>query len=107
MSARPRIVVLGIFTQMPVAGPAWEVLQYVLGFERLGYETYYVEDHRQTPRPFITTPDADGPALAAAFISSIAASAASSPSNANTPSPVGSQRPKPVSCAMTGRPEAR
>src|SRR5437764_15057903 len=59
-------------TRWPVAGPIWEVLQYMIGLERLGYEAYYVEAHRRAPRMFMTdSQDARGPAKAAAFISGV------------------------------------
>ena len=38
-----KIVVLGMLTKMPVAGVAWQTLHYLLGFQRLGYDAYYVE----------------------------------------------------------------
>ncbi len=47
--ARPKIVLLGMMTKMPVAGVVWQTLHYLLGFERLGYEAYYVEAHARTP----------------------------------------------------------
>ena len=48
MSA-PKVVLLGMMTKMPVAGVVWQNLHYLLGFERLGYEAYYVETHARTP----------------------------------------------------------
>src|SRR6516165_1992238 len=68
MPARNRIVILGSMTKMPVAGVVWQVLHYLLGFERLGYETYYVEAHARTPSMLMTQPSDDGTELAAAFI---------------------------------------
>jgi len=65
---RPKIVLLGLMSQMPVAGNVWLVLQYLLGFERLGYEAFYVEAHGSTPRELMRTKEDDGPANAAAFI---------------------------------------
>jgi hypothetical protein len=38
------IVLLGGLGQMPFAGVAWQVLQYLEGFRRLGHEVTYVED---------------------------------------------------------------
>ena len=34
---------------MPLAGIAWQAMQYILGLERLGYEAWYVEDHGANP----------------------------------------------------------
>src|SRR5439155_14745474 len=46
---KPKIVLLGMASKMPVAGVVWQTMHYVLGFERLGYEVYYVEAHARTP----------------------------------------------------------
>ena len=64
-----KIVVLGMMSRHPVAGIVWLTMQYVLGFERLGYETYYVEAHGATPKMFMRDDD-DGSEPAAAFIDS-------------------------------------
>jgi GT2 family glycosyltransferase len=55
-------------TKMPVAGVVWQVLHYLLGFERLGYETYYVEAHARTPSMLMTRPSDDASELAASYI---------------------------------------
>jgi hypothetical protein len=65
---KKRIVLLGMMTKMPVAGVVWQNVHYLLGFERLGYEVYYVEAHGRTPTSFMETPTCDGAAKAAAFI---------------------------------------
>jgi len=41
---KPVLVVLGILGVSPFAGVAWQVLHYLEGFRRLGYDVYYVED---------------------------------------------------------------
>ena len=69
---KPRIVVLGMMTKMPVAGIVWLTVQYLLGFRRLGYEPYYVEAHARTPSMFMTGPDDDASARAAQFIADTA-----------------------------------
>lgn len=46
---KKRAVVLGLMGQYPFAGMAWQVLHHVIGFERLGIETYYVEDSGAPP----------------------------------------------------------
>ncbi|MDQ3930957.1 MAG: hypothetical protein M3328_17665 [Chloroflexota bacterium] len=38
------LVVLGMMGRTPFAGVAWQVLHYLEGFRRLGYDVYYVED---------------------------------------------------------------
>ena len=70
MSA-PKVVLLGMMTKMPVAGVAWQNLHYLLGFERLGCEAYYVETHARTPSMLMTSPDDDSSALAAEYISAL------------------------------------
>ena len=67
MSARKKIVVLGMASRHPVAGMVWLTMQYLIGLERLGYEAYYVEAHGATPKMFMRADD-DGSVLAAAFI---------------------------------------
>jgi hypothetical protein len=67
---RPRIVVLGMLTKMPVAGVVWQYLHYLMGFERLGYEAWYVEAHGINPSMFSTDSD-PGTDRAAAFIASM------------------------------------
>ena len=71
MSARPKIVVLGMMTKMPVPGVVWQVVHYLVGLERLGYEPYYVEAHARTPSMFMKTEEDDGSGKAAAFINEI------------------------------------
>jgi GT2 family glycosyltransferase len=69
--AAPRIVLLGMMTKMPVAGVVWQNLHYLLGFERLGFEAYYVETHARTPSMLMSRSEDDGSSLAAAYIASI------------------------------------
>ena len=72
MSApRPRIVLLGMMAKTPVPGVIWQTIHYLLGFERLGYEAYYVEAHGRTPTMLMQTPADDGPARAAHLIDSV------------------------------------
>jgi hypothetical protein len=47
--ARGRVVVLHFVGQMPLAGIAWQAIQYLFGLERLGFEAWYVEDHGANP----------------------------------------------------------
>ena len=68
---RPKVVVLGMMTRMPVAGVVWQNLHYLLGFERLGCETHYVETHARTPSMLMSHPDDDSSALAAEYIAAI------------------------------------
>lgn len=68
IARRPKIVLLGMMSKMPVAGVVWQTLHYLIGFQRLGCEVYYVEAHGCTPRCFMMTAEDDGFAKAAAFI---------------------------------------
>ena len=71
MPTRDRIVVLGSMTKMPVAGVVWQVLHYLVGLERLGYETYYVEADARTPSMLMSRPSDNSSELAAGFLGRI------------------------------------
>jgi hypothetical protein len=49
LGKRGTIVVLHFVGQMPLAGIAWQAMHYLLGFERLGYDVWYVEDGGANP----------------------------------------------------------
>lgn len=68
---RPTLVLLGSMTKMPVAGVVWQTMHYMLGFEQLGYDVYYVEAHARTPSMLMRTPEDDSSVLAAAFIAGV------------------------------------
>ena len=68
---RPKVVVLGMMTKMPVAGVVWQTMHYLLGFERMGYEAYYVEAHARTPSMFMVNDDDDASLAAAGFIGGV------------------------------------
>src|SRR4029453_10623568 len=68
LRAKPRAVVLGTMSKMPVAGIVFITVQYLLGLKRLGFDTYYVEAHARTPSMFVTDEHDNGSLLAAAFI---------------------------------------
>ncbi len=65
---KKKIVLLGMMSKMPVACNIWLVMQYLIGFQRLGYDVYYVEAHGCTPRELMQDETDDGWATAAAFI---------------------------------------
>lgn len=46
---RERLLVLHIVGQYPMAGVAWQAVHYLLGFQRLGWDVYYVEDSGASP----------------------------------------------------------
>ncbi|HZV75687.1 MAG TPA: glycosyltransferase family 2 protein [Conexibacter sp.] len=68
---RPTAVVLGAMSKTPVAGSIWQTVAYVVGLERLGFETYYVEAHARTPTTLMERGDDDSSALAAGFVDGV------------------------------------
>src|SRR5438876_1122305 len=66
--SRPKIVVLGMMSHMPIAGNIWLVLHYLLGFQRLGFDVYYVEEHGLNPSMLMRHENDDSAAQAAAFL---------------------------------------
>lgn len=68
MIRRPKVVLLGMMTKMPVGGVTWLLGQYAVGFRRLGFDVYYVEAHARTPSMFMTHADDDATAKAVEFI---------------------------------------
>jgi ATP-binding cassette subfamily B protein len=73
LTSKPKIVVLGMLTKMPVAGVAWQTLHYLLGFRRLGYDVYYVEAHARTPSMLMRSEDDDSSRLAADHLGTLLA----------------------------------
>jgi GT2 family glycosyltransferase len=47
--AGKKVVLLGMMTKIPVAGVVWQTMHYLIGFQRLGYDVYYVEAHAVAP----------------------------------------------------------
>jgi GT2 family glycosyltransferase len=66
-----KVVLLGMMTRIPVAGVVWQTMHYLLGFERLGYEAYYVEAHARTPSMLMEREEEDSSAKAARFIDGV------------------------------------
>jgi hypothetical protein len=50
-----KIVVLGLMSTDLVAGVVWQTVHYLLGFQRLGYDVYYVETHGLPPSMLMRT----------------------------------------------------
>src|SRR5438132_42840 len=69
--SKKKIVLLGMMSRMPVAGVVWQTMHYLVGFQRLGYEVFYVEAHGCTPRELLQGGDDDVGARAATFIDGI------------------------------------
>ena len=70
---KPKIVLLGMMTKMPVAGVVWQTVHYLVGLARLGYDVYYVEAHARTPSMFMETETDDGSGKVSTFIAEIMA----------------------------------
>jgi len=49
LNKRGKILVLHFVGQMPLAGIAWQAMQYLVGLDRLGYEVWYIEDGGANP----------------------------------------------------------
>jgi hypothetical protein len=49
LKKRGTILVLHFVGQMPLAGIAWQAMQYLVGLERLGYDVWYIEDGGANP----------------------------------------------------------
>ncbi|MGE0823755.1 MAG: glycosyltransferase [Candidatus Binatia bacterium] len=49
MNTRGRIIVLGLLGQFPLAGIAWQLIHHLVGFRRLGFDVYYIEETGATP----------------------------------------------------------
>jgi hypothetical protein len=47
--SKPLLLVLGMMGRAPFAGVAWQVLHYLEGFRRLGYDVFYLEDTGDWP----------------------------------------------------------
>lgn len=43
---RGKLVVLHLAARYPFAGVIWQLLHHLLGFRQLGFDVYYIEDHR-------------------------------------------------------------
>ena len=46
---RKKIVVMGFTAGCPIAGVIWQHIHYIVGFQRLGHEVYYIEDSARLP----------------------------------------------------------
>lgn len=44
MGTKDSVIVLGLLGQCPLAGIAWQLLHYLVGFQRLGFKVFYVEE---------------------------------------------------------------
>jgi glycosyltransferase involved in cell wall biosynthesis len=68
---RDKVVVLGILSNMPVAGIECLTMPYVAGFQRLGFDAYYVEAHANWPRHFQRMEGDEGSAAVATYLDDV------------------------------------
>jgi GT2 family glycosyltransferase len=71
LASKKKIVLLGMMSRMPVGGVVWQTMHYLAGFQRLGFEVYYVEAHGMNPSMFMDQKADDGSRRAAAFINEV------------------------------------
>jgi hypothetical protein len=65
---RKSIVLLGLMGRQPFAGVIWQTIHYLIGFQRLGYDVYYVEAHALTPSNLMLHTGDDSALRASEFI---------------------------------------
>ena len=46
---KKKIVLMGYMARCPIAGVVWQHLHYIVGFQRLGFDVYYLEDTTSWP----------------------------------------------------------
>src|SRR5205085_9915529 len=71
MPERLRVIVAGRVGAMPFAGVAWQVLQYLEGFRRLGHQVFYLEDTQRWPYDPVAHGICDDAAPAIAYVASL------------------------------------
>ena len=71
MATRPKAVVLGLTSKIPLAGIVFITMQYLVGLKRLGFDVYYVEEHGKMPWLLMDGRDDGGAAVAATFIAGL------------------------------------
>ena len=71
LKRKPKIVLLGMMSRIPVAGNTWLMVHYMDGLRRLGYDPYYVEAHARTPSMLMKSKDDDSSVLAAEYICNV------------------------------------
>ena len=62
------LIVAGIMGRFPVGGVTWSYLQYIAGFQRLGYEVFYLEDTGECGYDPITNQISKDPSYAVQYI---------------------------------------
>jgi hypothetical protein len=67
------IVVLGRMATMPVPGVIWQTAHYLHGFERLGFDVWYVEAHGSGLRDYANQSDPHGTKGGASFLAGVLA----------------------------------
>ncbi|MEJ7783744.1 MAG: hypothetical protein WKF96_03000 [Solirubrobacteraceae bacterium] len=65
---RKRLVLAGIVGRYPVGGVTWCALQYIAGFQRLGYDVFYLEDTGECNFDPTTNAIATDPSYAVSYL---------------------------------------
>jgi hypothetical protein len=73
MLERLRIVLAGGVGAMPFAGVAWQVIQYLEGFRRLGHDVFYLEDTQRWPYDPVAHAVCDDARPAVAYVANLMA----------------------------------
>lgn len=68
MKRKLRIIVTGMVAQFPLGGIAWDYLQYVIGFKKLGHDVYYHEDTHNWPYNPKTNERSSDPAYSVKYL---------------------------------------
>jgi hypothetical protein len=68
LGPKARVIVTGLVGLHPVGGVAWDYLQYVMGFARLGHEVYYYEDTWSWPYDPVSRTSTSDPAYSIGFL---------------------------------------
>ena len=71
IATRPKAVVLGLTSKMPLAGMVFITIQYLVGLRRLGFDVYYVEEHGKTPWMLMDGQREGGASVAAEYIAGL------------------------------------
>jgi hypothetical protein len=70
---RKKIVVMGFTAGCPIAGVIWQHIHYIVGFQRLGHEVWYVEDSARLPYNPVTWEVSEDYSYAAEVLGKLAA----------------------------------
>lgn len=69
LNSKLRIITAGMVGSFPIGGVAWDYLQYLIGFSRMGHDVYYYENTSTWPYHPVENTYTDSGDYSAAFIS--------------------------------------